>query len=106
MDLVAIAVVGSGGAGVMTAAEILLRAAAADGHYGTLTKSFGPQIRGGEAAAYVVLSSQPVEGPPDELPFHPRQIEIARFPSDRSQLASSLIRPPELLWMRGAWGVF
>ena len=56
-----IVMLGSGGSGVMTAAEILLRAGARAGYYGLLTKSFGPQIRGGEAAAFVTLSTQPVE---------------------------------------------
>ena len=42
-----IVMLGSGGSGVMTAAEILLRAAARAGYYGLMTKSFGPQIRGG-----------------------------------------------------------
>ncbi|MBT4490844.1 MAG: 2-oxoacid:acceptor oxidoreductase subunit alpha [Rhodospirillaceae bacterium] len=56
-----IAMIGSGGAGVMTAAEILLRVAARAGYFGLMTKSFGPQIRGGEAAAFVTLSTSPVE---------------------------------------------
>ena len=56
-----IVMLGSGGSGVMTAAEILLRAGARAGDYGLMTKSFGPQIRGGEAAAFVTLSTQPVE---------------------------------------------
>ncbi|MBT6912672.1 MAG: 2-oxoglutarate synthase, partial [Rhodospirillaceae bacterium] len=56
-----IVMLGSGGSGVMTAAEILLRAGARAGYYGLMTKSFGPQIRGGEAAAFVTLSTQPVE---------------------------------------------
>ncbi len=56
-----VALIGSGGAGVMTAAEILLRAAARAGFFGLMTKSFGPQIRGGEAAAFVTLSADPIE---------------------------------------------
>ncbi len=62
-----IAMLGSGGAGVMTAAEILLRAAGRAGYYGLMTKSFGPQIRGGEAAAFVTLSTAPVDIQGDQV---------------------------------------
>ena len=58
---VTLALSGSGGAGVITAGEMLLRAAAASGLYGLMTRSTGPQIRGGEAAALVTLSGRPVE---------------------------------------------
>jgi 2-oxoglutarate ferredoxin oxidoreductase subunit alpha len=54
-----IALVGSGGAGVMTAGSLLLEAAANAGWYGLMTRSVGPQIRGGEAAALVKLSTTP-----------------------------------------------
>ncbi|MDP6345302.1 MAG: 2-oxoacid:acceptor oxidoreductase family protein, partial [Alphaproteobacteria bacterium] len=66
-DTLTVAMIGSGGSGVMTAAEILIRAAARAGYYGLMTKSFGPQIRGGEAAAFVVLSTAPVEAPSDRV---------------------------------------
>jgi 2-oxoglutarate ferredoxin oxidoreductase subunit alpha len=56
-----VAIVGSGGAGVMTAGKLLLEAAAGCGWYGLMTKSFGPQIRGGEAAAMIRISGTPVE---------------------------------------------
>lgn len=58
---VSVAMVGSGGAGVMTAGTMLLEAAARAGWYGLMTRSVGPQIRGGEAAALVRLASRPVE---------------------------------------------
>ncbi|MDP7546906.1 MAG: 2-oxoacid:acceptor oxidoreductase family protein, partial [Alphaproteobacteria bacterium] len=64
-----IAMIGSGGSGVMTAAEILLRAAARAGYFGLMTKTFGPQIRGGEAAAFVTLSTGPVETQGDQVDF-------------------------------------
>ena len=57
---VSVALSGSGGAGSMTAGQILLNAAAMAGFYGLMTKTMGPQIRGGEAAALVRLSSAPV----------------------------------------------
>ena len=58
---VAFAIVGSGGAGVITAGEILLEAAGKAGWYGIMSRSVGPQIRGGEAAALLRLSSYPIE---------------------------------------------
>jgi len=39
---------GLGGDGIVSAGESLLTAAALEGYHGVLTKSFGPQIRGGE----------------------------------------------------------
>ena len=51
-----IVLTGSGGAGVMTAGQILLEAATSCGLYGLMTRSTGPQIRGGEAAAMLRLS--------------------------------------------------
>ena len=56
-----IAIVGSGGAGSITAGNLLLEAAARSGSYGILTRSVGPQIRGGEAAALIRLSSEPID---------------------------------------------
>ncbi len=58
---VTIAFVGSGGAGVLTTGGFLLEAAGAAGWYGILTRSVGPQIRGGEAAALVRLATHPVD---------------------------------------------
>jgi 2-oxoglutarate ferredoxin oxidoreductase subunit alpha len=60
-----IALSGSGGAGVMTAGELLLDAAARAGYFGTMSRSFGPQIRGGEAAALIRLGIESVESPGD-----------------------------------------
>lgn len=59
-DSVSIALAGSGGAGVMTAGQILLDAAAKAGYYGLMGRTSGPQIRGGEAAALVRISTKPV----------------------------------------------
>ena len=58
---VSVAFLGSGGAGVLTTGGMLLEAACAAGWDGLLTRSVGPQIRGGEAAAMVRLAAQPVE---------------------------------------------
>jgi 2-oxoglutarate ferredoxin oxidoreductase subunit alpha len=56
-----IALTGSGGAGVMTAGNMLLEAAAQTGWYGLMVRSSGPQIRGGEAAALLRLAARPVD---------------------------------------------
>jgi 2-oxoglutarate ferredoxin oxidoreductase subunit alpha len=56
-----LALAGSGGAGVMTAGNILLEAAAHAGYYALMTRSSGPQIRGGEAAAMIRIATRPVE---------------------------------------------
>jgi 2-oxoglutarate ferredoxin oxidoreductase subunit alpha len=62
---VSVALTGSGGSGVITAGNMLLDAAGRAGWYGLMTRSSGPQIRGGEAAALIRLSSDPVGGPDD-----------------------------------------
>ncbi len=60
---VSIAFTGAGGAGVITAGNMLLEAAAKSGLYGLFMRSSGPQIRGGEAAAMIHLSNEPVGAP-------------------------------------------
>ncbi len=57
---ISVMIAGSGGAGAMTAGAILLDAAARAGWYGLMERSYGPQIRGGEALAIVRLSNRPV----------------------------------------------
>ncbi len=58
---VSIALTGSGGAGVMTAGNMLLEAAAHAGYYALMTRSSGPQIRGGEAAAMIRIARHPID---------------------------------------------
>ena len=58
---VSVAFLGSGGAGVLTTGSMLLEAACAAGWDGLLTRSVGPQIRGGEACAMVRLAARAVE---------------------------------------------
>lgn len=58
---VSLAITGSGGAGAITAGELLLELAGKNGCFGMMRRSFGPQIRGGEAAALVRISHRPVE---------------------------------------------
>lgn len=61
-DLV-IGMAGSGGDGIVAAGESLLTAAALDGYHGVMTKSFGPQIRGGESSFKLRLSTRKVLNP-------------------------------------------
>jgi 2-oxoglutarate ferredoxin oxidoreductase subunit alpha len=58
---ISLAVTGSGGAGAITAGELLLSLAGKNDCFGMMRRSFGPQIRGGEAAALVRISHVPVE---------------------------------------------
>ncbi|MES9993329.1 MAG: 2-oxoacid:acceptor oxidoreductase subunit alpha [Candidatus Thiodiazotropha sp.] len=55
-----VAITGSGGSGAVTAGRIVLEAAAHCGFQGLMTRSAGPQIRGGESAAMVRFSADPV----------------------------------------------
>lgn len=60
MESITLAVVGSGGAGVISLGEMILKSAASLGYFGLMRKSFGPQIRGGESAAILRLGPQPI----------------------------------------------
>ena len=62
---ISMVVAGSGGSGAMSAGAVLLRAAAHAGYYGLMTQLFGPQVRGGESAALVTVSTAPIEAQPD-----------------------------------------
>ena len=64
---VSVAITGSGGAGAITAGTLLLEAAGKAGWYGLMTRTVGPQIRGGEAAALVRLARRPVDGHGDSF---------------------------------------
>jgi len=64
---VSLALAGSGGAGVMTAGNMLLEAAAHAGYYGLMTRTSGPQIRGGEAAAMLRIATFPTDGQDDRF---------------------------------------
>jgi 2-oxoglutarate ferredoxin oxidoreductase subunit alpha len=56
-----VAIIGSGGSGAVTTGQIFLRALANCGFHGLMTRSAGPQIRGGESAAMIRFGVQPVE---------------------------------------------
>jgi 2-oxoglutarate ferredoxin oxidoreductase subunit alpha len=59
-DSISIALVGKGGAGVVTAGGMLLTAVASSGRYGMMIPAVGPQIRGGESAALLRLGESPI----------------------------------------------
>ena len=63
-ERLSITVAGSGGAGVVTVGNTLLEAAGSIGWYARMARSSGPQIRGGEVAATVCLSPQPIQSDP------------------------------------------
>jgi 2-oxoglutarate ferredoxin oxidoreductase subunit alpha len=108
---VSLALAGSGGAGVMTAGNILLEAAASAGYYALMTRTSGPQIRGGEAAAMLRISTYASDGQDDRF-----QIlaaidwqNVQRFASELPLGAASLIlgdpaqgEPPEVFTKGGA----
>ncbi|MBM4219873.1 MAG: 2-oxoacid:acceptor oxidoreductase subunit alpha [Gammaproteobacteria bacterium] len=66
-DSVSLALAGSGGAGVMTAGNLLLEAAALAGYCAIMTRTSGPQIRGGEAAAMLRIATFPTDGQDDRV---------------------------------------
>jgi 2-oxoglutarate ferredoxin oxidoreductase subunit alpha len=64
---ISVAIIGSGGAGALTAGNSLLETACAAGWYGLSTRTLGPQIRGGEAAALLRFAPDPIECLPDQF---------------------------------------
>jgi 2-oxoglutarate ferredoxin oxidoreductase subunit alpha len=110
-DSISLALAGSGGAGVMTAGNMLLEAAAAAGYYGLMTRTSGPQIRGGEAAAMVRIAARPTDAQEDR--FHVLAAidwqNVGRFAAEIPLGAGSLIvgdpalgEPPEVFLKSGA----
>jgi 2-oxoglutarate ferredoxin oxidoreductase subunit alpha len=55
-----IGMAGSGGDGIVSAGESLMTAAALEGYYAMMTKSFGSQIRGGESSCRLRISTEEV----------------------------------------------
>jgi 2-oxoglutarate ferredoxin oxidoreductase subunit alpha len=105
-----IALTGSGGAGVMTAGNMLLEAAAQAGWYGLMVRSSGPQIRGGEAAALLRLAARPVDCLDDrfDVVLGIDWQNIHRFADEIPLDAGSLMigdpdqgNPPEVFTKRG-----
>ena len=62
MNRLEIRLSGFGGQGIIRSGEIIGRAATLyDGRYATFTQSYGPESRGGAAAAQVAIADDPVE---------------------------------------------
>ena len=108
---VSVVLAGSGGAGVMTAGNMLLEAAGHAGYYGLMTRSSGPQIRGGEAAAMLRIACMPVECMEDR--FHVLAAvdweNVQRFNAEVPLGTGSLVigdpdqgEPPEVFLKSGA----
>ena len=66
----AISISGSGGSGAVTIGNILLTAMAKAGFYGVMSRSAGPQIRGGESAVMLHFSDEMIEVMPDSFDIH------------------------------------
>jgi 2-oxoglutarate/2-oxoacid ferredoxin oxidoreductase subunit alpha len=66
-ESLSVAIIGSGGAGALTAGNMLLEAACAAGWHGLMTRTVGPQIRGGEAAALIRLATHPIDCMADQF---------------------------------------
>lgn len=64
---VSVVLAGSGGAGAISAATMLLDAAGASHWYAHMTRSAGAQIRGGEAAAMLRFSTEPISAHGDDF---------------------------------------
>jgi 2-oxoglutarate ferredoxin oxidoreductase subunit alpha len=110
-ESISIAITGSGGAGVMTAGNLLLEVAAQAGWYGLMVRSSGPQIRGGEAAALLRFSQAPVECLNDrfDVLIGIDWQNIHRFADEIPLDAASVMlgdpeqgEPPEVFVQRGA----
>lgn len=108
---VSAALAGSGGAGVMTAGNILLEAAAQAGYYSLMTRTSGPQIRGGEAAAMVRVCTFPTDAQDDRFAVLVAidWQNVGRFAAEIPLGAASLIvgdpaqgEPPEAFLKCGA----
>jgi 2-oxoglutarate ferredoxin oxidoreductase subunit alpha len=90
---VSLVIAGSGGAGVVTAGSLLLEAAANAGWYALMSRSSGPQIRGGEAAAMLRFATEPVMSHDDsfDLLMAIDWENIGRFSAEIPLVATSLI---------------
>jgi 2-oxoglutarate ferredoxin oxidoreductase subunit alpha len=77
----------------MTMGGLLLEAAARSGWYGFMSRSSGPQIRGGEAAAVIRLASGPVESPDDSF-----DLVLAIDPASLTRFVAEIpLRPDSMI---------
>jgi 2-oxoglutarate ferredoxin oxidoreductase subunit alpha len=78
---------------------MLLEAAAKAGWYGFMARSAGPQIRGGEAAALIRVSGNPVESPDDAF-----DLVLAIDPDSMGRFADEIPLRPDSLVISDAEG--
>lgn len=69
-QIITVSISGSGGSGAVTIGLVLLKSMANTGFYGYMSRSSGPQIRGGESAVLLSLSDHPIERNSDIIDFH------------------------------------
>jgi 2-oxoglutarate ferredoxin oxidoreductase subunit alpha len=95
----------------MTAGNMLLEAAAQAGYYALMTRSSGPQIRGGEAAAMIRIATHPIDGTDDryDLLIALDWMNINRFAAEIPLGPESVLvgdpdqgEPPEVFIKTGA----
>lgn len=67
---ITVSVSGSGGSGAVTIGLVLLKSIANAGFYGYMSRSSGPQIRGGESSVIVSFSEHPIERNADCIDLH------------------------------------
>jgi 2-oxoglutarate ferredoxin oxidoreductase subunit alpha len=91
-DLI-IGIAGAGGDGVVSAGESLITAAALEGYHVIMTKSFGSQIRGGEASCRLRLATRPVLNPngPLDVAVALNWEDFLRFGAELPVAASTVI---------------
>src|SRR5665213_48941 len=91
-DLI-IGIAGAGGDGVISAGESIITAAALEGYHGIMTKSFGSQIRGGEAMCRLRLATQPVLNPngPLDVAVALNWEDFRRFGSELSVESTTIV---------------
>ena len=108
---ISVAITGSGGSGAVTTGLILLEAMAQSGYYGFMSRSAGPQIRGGESAVMLRFSEQPIFSPDDRfdvllsLDWHKVERFSEEIPLDSNSLIigdSAAGEVPEILASSGA----
>ena len=88
-----IAITGSGGSGVVTTGNLLLKVIANAGFYGLMTRSAGPQIRGGESAAMVRIGTEPVNCLDDqfEILMALDWLNVSRFAEEIPLTVNSIV---------------
>ncbi len=88
-----IAMVGSGGDGVVTMGDLIAQAAAREGLHAIKTEAYGPQIRGGEASCTVRIASKDIfaQGDTVDVLVVFRRADFARFRGELSVAEDAVI---------------